>query len=124
MGMGEQQTHGAQLLILDETDETFTLAIFVHAAIDDDGLARFILDNVGALHKRIYREFLYLYHRDKRVIDPSILFLCKFVISRFFALQIQALLHWYPYNHYMNLRPSTTVFNRFDTTCSGPNSFK
>lgn len=51
MGMSEQQTHGAQLLLLDELDEALTLARLVHAAVDDDGLARLVPDDVRALLK-------------------------------------------------------------------------
>ncbi len=62
MGMGEQQPHGAQLLLLNEFDKTLTLSMLVHAAIDDDGFASLVPDDVGALLKSVDHEFLYLYH--------------------------------------------------------------
>ena len=62
MSMSEQQAHGAQPLGLDKTDETLTLSTLVNATVDDDGLARLVPNDVGALLKSIDHEFLYLYH--------------------------------------------------------------
>ena len=63
MGMGEQQTHGAQALGLDETNQAFTLATLVHAAVDDNGLPRLIIPNdVRALSKHVCCYFKDLNH--------------------------------------------------------------
>lgn len=62
MGMGEQQTHRSQALCLDETDKALALSMLVYAAVDDDGLARLVPNDVGTLLKSVDHEFLYLYH--------------------------------------------------------------
>ena len=62
MGMGEQQTHRSQALSLDETDKALAFTMLVYAAVDDDGFARLVPNDVGTLLKSVDHEFLYLYH--------------------------------------------------------------
>ena len=71
MGMSEQQAHRVQSLGLNEANQALALAVLVHTAVDDDGLARLIPNDVSTLGKHVHHKFLYLDHTSINICQSN-----------------------------------------------------